>query len=248
MASFKIKGILSYPHIFQPRAVQQGDDPKYGVVVLVADNDPQLANVIALQEQEKLNGFPSGFPATGKLFCKPSTDYPGYHQISGGAKADQKPAVVDSSMQPIIDPGAVYAGAVAWVAFNTFVYNQAVNKGVSAGLNGVMLTGEEGALGRIDGRPTVDSMFGDVNGAAAPHVAANGAAITIPPNLQQAAPVAPQAPTPPAPPAPVAPAAPVALQMTAAAKGVTLEQYLATPGWTEELLIEQGLAIRPSFA
>jgi hypothetical protein len=36
--------------------------------------------------------------------------------------------------------------------------------------------------------------------------------------------------------------------MTAKANGVTLEQYLATPGWTEELLIEQGLAIRPSFA
>jgi hypothetical protein len=43
-------------------------------------------------------------------------------------------------------------------------------------------------------------------------------------------------------------AAPVAtLTMTAKAAGVTLEQYLATPGWTEQMLLDQGLAIRPSF-
>jgi hypothetical protein len=38
------------------------------------------------------------------------------------------------------------------------------------------------------------------------------------------------------------------LVMTAAANVVTYEQYMATPGWTDEMLIEQGLAVRPSFA
>ena len=38
-----------------------------------------------------------------------------------------------------------------------------------------------------------------------------------------------------------------ALTVTAAAGGATLEAYLATPGWTEQMLIDQGLAIRPSF-
>jgi hypothetical protein len=50
------------------------------------------------------------------------------------------------------------------------------------------------------------------------------------------------------PPVPSAPAAPVALQMTAAANGVTYEAYMATPGWTDQMLLDQGLAIRPSFA
>lgn len=234
MAQFKVKGILSYPHLFQPRAVQPGDDPKYSVVVLIPDTDPQLAQILQVQEQEKANGFPSGFPATGKVFCKPSTEKPGYHQISGGAKADRKPVVVDVNMQPVMDPGAAYAGSIAWVQFNTFTYNQPVNKGVSAGLNGVMLTGEEGALGRLDNRPTAEQMFADVVNGGTPAPA------------QQAA---PQAPTPAAPPAtPSAPPpAPVALQMTAKANGVTYEQYMATPGWTDEMLIEQGLAIKPSF-
>ncbi len=56
MAIFKVKGILSYPHIFQPRAVQQGDDPKFGVVVLIPDTDPQLAQILQIQESEKANG------------------------------------------------------------------------------------------------------------------------------------------------------------------------------------------------
>jgi hypothetical protein len=30
--------------------------------------------------------------------------------------------------------------------------------------------------------------------------------------------------------------------MTAAANGVTYEQYMATPGWTDQMLIDQGLA------
>ena len=239
MSAFKVKGILSYPHLFQPRSVQEGDAPKYGVSVLIADTDPQLQAILQLQEQEKANGFPSGFPATGKVFCKPSVDNPGYHVISGNANADQKPHVVDASLGPVMDPAQVYAGAVAWVQFNTFVYNKPVNKGVSAGLNGVMLTGEEGALGRLDGRPTVENMFGDIAGGGVPTAPAPAPAPAAP---------APAAPAPaPAAPAPAAPAAP-ALVMTAAANGVTYEQYMATPGWTHEALIEQGLAIRPSFA
>ena len=141
MASFKVKGILSYPHLFQPRAVQQGQEPKYSCTVLIKDDDPQLQTILAIQEQEKQNGFPSGFPANGKLFCKPCTDRPGYHQIGGSAKADQKPVVVDANLQPVIDPGAVFAGGIGWVQFNTFSYNQPINKGVSVGLNGVMWTG-----------------------------------------------------------------------------------------------------------
>lgn len=235
MAQFKVKGILSYPHLFQPRAVQPGDDPKYGVVVLIPDSDPQLAQILQTQEQEKANGFPSGFPATGKVFCKPSTDYPGYHQVSGGAKVDQKPVIVDANMQPVMDPSSVYAGAVAWVSFNSFTYDQPVNKGVSAGLNGVMITGEEGALGRLDGRPTADQMFADV--------AVNGAVINTPP----VAPQATVAPTPPTPPAPQPPAAPAELIMTAAANGMTYQQY-KDAGWSDEQMIANGVAQKPTFA
>lgn len=234
---FKIKGILSYPHLITPRAIEAGAEPKYSVTVLVKDDDPQLQTVLQIIEQEKANGFPSGFPDTGKLCCKPSKEYPGWHQISGNAKADQKPHLVDAAMQPVLDQATVYAGAVAWVQFNTFVYNQPINKGIGAGLNGVMMTGEEGELGRIDGKPTVESMFGDVAGGMAPP-------------QQPAAPApaaATPAPAPQAPPAAPAPAPTAGLIMTAAANGMTYQQY-KDAGWSDEQMIANGIAQKPSFA
>ena len=110
------------------------------------------------------------------------------------------------------------------------------NKGVSAGLNGVMLTGEEGELGRIDGRPTVESMFADVVGGATPpqQPAAATPAPAVPP---QAPPAAPATPPPAAP----------GLIMTAAANGMTYQQY-KDAGWSDEQMITNGIAQKPSFA
>ena len=234
MAQFKVKGILSYPHLNSPRAIEAGKDPKYSASVLILKTDPQVATIQAIIEQEKLNGWPSGFPATGKVFMKESPDHPEYMVINGNAKAEDKPAVVDMNRAPVMDPSLACAGSICWVAFNSFTYDQAVNKGVSCGLNAVMVTGEMGALGRLDGRPSVESMFADV---------AEGGAPTPAPN---AAPV----PTPATPPPPTPTPQYV---MTEKANGCTREQLINSgQGWTDELLIEQGMmlppgGVKPSF-
>lgn len=246
----KIHGILSFPHIFQARAVQQGDDPKFSCAVLIAKDDPQLAQIQQAIETEKSNKWPAGFPAKGKVCLKDcaveNPDKPNLHNymvISATSKADQKPIVVDANMQPVLDPSLAYPGAMAWVQINTFTYDLPTSKGVGAGLNGVMLTGQEGPLGRLDNRPTAEQMFGDVGGAApqAPAPIAGQAPVvpTVPAPVPQAA---PQAPAPAPAPAPAA-----GLVMTAAANGATYEQYAAA-GWTDEQMIAQGVAIRPSFA
>ena len=249
MAQIKIKGILSYPHLFTPRAVEAGGELKYSTSVLIRKDDPQLAQLQAIVEQEKANGFPSGFPANGKLCLKDCATEPSYsgdpklhNFMILSANNKDKPQVVGSDLQPLMDPAQIYAGCVAWVMVGIQAYSMPVNKGVGAYVNGVMPTGEEGELGRIDGRPTAEQMFGDVSQAAPMP------GVTAAPAPMAPAPVAPvAAPAPMAPPVAPPPAAPAALQMTAKANGVTLEQYLATPGWTEDMLIEQGLAIRPSF-
>ena len=257
MSQFKVKGILSFPHLFQPRAVKQGDDPKYSCSVLILKTDPQLAQVQQIIEAEKANGFPSGFPPKGKVCLKDgAVEYPqdprlhNYMIINGSAKADQKPVVVDAGMQPVMDPATVYPGAEAWVQFNTFVYNMDTSKGVGAGLNGVMLTGLEGALGRLDNRPTAEQMFADVagGGTTAPMAPPAAPQTPVAPAVPAQPAAAPTAPTPPAPPAPpAAPAAPAQLIMTAAANGVTYDQYKAQ-GWTDEQMIAAGVAQQPTFA
>ncbi len=237
---FKVKGIISYPNLFQARSIQPGDDPKYSCSVLLKKGDPQIAAVQTIIEQEKANAWPSGFPPNGKLFMKDcSVAFPsepsihGYMVVSGNARVDSKPAVVDMNTLPVIDPSLVYAGAVAWVAFNSFTYDQPVNKGVSAGLNAVMITGEMGELGRLDGRPSVESMFADVTGSGTAPTSAispSGGVVSAPN----------------APPAP-APAAPKPANVMTAKATFTYEQYIEA-GHTNETLINEGLMIKPSFA
>lgn len=231
---------MSYPHLFQPRAVQQGQEPKYSVAALIRKDDPQVTQIQAAIETEKANGFPSGFPAKAKVCLKDcAVEFPedpklaNYYVVSCNANAKDKPPVVDTSMQPVMDPAKVYAGAIAWLHISIYPYNKDVNRGIAAGLNGVMLTGEEGELGRLDNKPTVEQMF---SGVGTPGMTP---------------PVAPQTPAvgatpPPAPPTPpAAPPASPAYQMTAAAKGATRDQYLAQ-GWTDELLIQHGLMLPPN--
>lgn len=265
-----IKGILSFPTLFTPKVAKGATDPKYGVTVLLPPNDPQINAIHAEVEAGKLNTFPSGYTGQDECFGPYDTKYAGkdyydprfsgWYVFSSTAKADDRPSIVDMNYTPIIDPGAVFSGMVGYV--NAAISGYIKGKGgVGGWLNGVMLTAEEPPMGRLDNKPSVEQMFAGVQGT----VAGTGV-----PGTGQTSPMAPtpmgQPPQMSPPTAPVAavpvqaalaPTAPVAappqppavgLQMTAKANGATLEQYLATPGWTEQMLIDQGLAIRPSFA
>ena len=95
------------------------------------------------------------------------------------ASSKQAPFVVDSQVQPIIDPTQVYSGMWGNVNVNFFAYNQAGKKGIGCGLNGVQKTADGDPLGS--------------------HITAQDA-------FQAVAPAAPSYPAPPA--APAAPAYP----------------------------------------
>ncbi|AUR82098.1 protein of unknown function DUF2815 [Vibrio phage 1.021.C._10N.222.51.F9] len=226
-----IKGILSFPALFQAKVAKGATDAKFGCTVLLAPGDPQIAMLQAEVEAAKANSFPSGYTGADECFGPYDTKYAGkeyydprfsgWYVFSCSAKEDDRPAVVDMSRMPVVDPAKVYSGMVAYVSAGISGYTKGKG-GIGGWLNGVMITDEEAPMGRLDGKPSVDQMFAQVPGG-------DGA----------------PAPTPAAPvPVPNAAPQPAKLQMTAKANGVTLEAYLATPGWTEEMLIEQGLAER----
>lgn len=232
-----IKGILSFPTLFTPKIATGGTEAKFGVSVLIPPNDPQIAVLQAEVEAAKLNTFPSGYTGQDECFGAYDTKYAGksYHDprfsgwyvFSCSAKAEDRPSVVDVNYNPIIDPGAVFSGMVGFVNAGISGYIKGKG-GIGGWLNGVMITADEPPMGRLDGKPTVEQMFADVSGGT---------------------PAAP-APSPASPP----PAAPQPQYvMTEKANGLTREQYLATPGWTDELLIQQGMmlppaGVTPSFA
>ena len=228
-----IKGILSFPAIFTPKMAKGASEEKYSCTVLLAPGDPQIATLQAEVDAAKANSFPSGYNGADECFGPYDTKYAdkeyydprftGWYVFSCSAKADDRPAVVDVNRQPVIDPSKVFSGMVAYVSAGISGYTKGKG-GIGGWLNGVMLTDEEPTMGRLDGKPSVDQMFASAPGGSAPQAAA---------------------PSAPVPPAPNAPQAEAALVMTDKANGVTLEQYLATPGWTEQMLLDQGLATRP---
>lgn len=230
-----IKGILSFPAVFTPKLAKGATEEKYSCTVLLAPGDPQIAAIQAEVDAAKANSFPSGYNGADECFGPYDTKYAGkdyydprftgWYVFSCSAKADDRPAVVDVNRQPVIDPSKVFSGQMVYVSAGISGYTKGKG-GIGGWLNGVMLTDEEPTMGRLDGKPSVDQMFASAPGGSAPQAAA------------------PNAPVPPAPNAPQAPAE-AALVMTDKANGVTLEQYLATPGWTEQMLLDQGLATRP---
>lgn len=238
-----IKGIISFPNFFKPRKADENSDPKYGGTALIAKTDPQCATITAAIEQDKLNGFPSGFPPNAKCSWKDcAVEYPsdpklhGYMELRTSSPEDNKPLVVDANHQQVLDPGAAIPGELAYFSVNTYSYNKPMTKGVTAGLNGVMLLREMGPLGRLDNKPSAEQMFASVTGGA------TGAA--------PAAPSAGGVPQPPRP--PNTPPAPPAFVMTAKAAGATRESFHSN-GWTDAAMIEQGYmlppgGVTPSFA
>ena len=235
----EVRGIMSYPHLFVPRAVQAGDDPKYSVNCLIRKDDPQVAVINQAIQTEIANTFPQGWPANGKLCLKDNDEYPEYYELRSNTGAENAPHIVQlPAVTPVQDRSKVYAGAEAWFVLNISAYNQTVNKGVGCYLNGVALTGAEGALGRLDNKPSAEQMFAHLGGGAAAPVMPGMA-----PVMPVAAPVMPVA-APVAPVMPVAPPVAPVHQMTAAAGGCSYEQMIAA-NWTDETLLSHGMMLPP---
>ena len=271
----QIKGILLFHSAFQAKASKDAagnptGDPKFSASVLIAPNDPQLSAIQAEVNAASANTFPNGLPRNadlcfgryeeffqGKDYYNPK--FLGYYVFKCTAKADDRPAVVNSALQPLLDPAALFPGAVVWLSAGISGYVKGTG-GVGGWLNGIMVTDEAPPFGRLDNKPSVEQMFANLPQShqqhlaagqmPAPHVAANGAVITQPaglsapqPGMSAPAPVPPVAP----PPAPAAPSAPVLL-MTAKANGLTADDFRrSNPAWTDELLIQEGYAVRSSF-
>lgn len=217
-----VKGVLSFPQLFEPRAAVQGSEPRFSVQVFLRPDDPQIAQVKQQIEKAAANTWPSGSPPNIRYPLQAYDEKYGHKdyydpKLSGwwvltcNAKQNDPPAVVNEQRQSVIDRGDVYPGCVAHVAYNVSAYNNA-QQGVGAFLNGVMVTKEDPPLGRLDGKASVEQMFSQTTAAAPP-------------------PAAPPSSGP---------------KVTAKAE-FTYEKYRGA-GWTDTQLLEHGLIEPPAAA
>ncbi|OHY29640.1 hypothetical protein Javan405_0002 [Streptococcus phage Javan405] len=150
-----IAGRLSYVNIWEPQSIN-GSEPKYSVSLIIPKSDTATLNkikqAIEVAKQEAVSKFGGKIPANLKLplrdgdIDRPDDEaYQNSYFINCNSK--QKPQVVDSQVQPILDQTEVYSGCYGRVSVTFYGFNSNGNRGVAAGLGNVQKLRDGDALG-----------------------------------------------------------------------------------------------------
>ena len=142
---------FSYCYLFSPKTMDDGSE-KYCVTLLIPKSDKAtLSKIRAAIEAAKTSyiqrnsgkKLPSNLKNTlhdgdgerpnGGEFGE---ECHGHYVMTVSAK--NPPVIVNSDKTPITDPRELYSGCYGRAVLNFYVYDTQGNKGVSAGLNGVM--------------------------------------------------------------------------------------------------------------
>ena len=179
---------LSFPNIFaRSRPIPPNTEGKYGanIVFPVGADLSVLEKAVNKAVTDKWpNAGQKGGPKI-KSPWKQQADmmdrYDGYEEdgVYISATSDRQPPVYTPPQQLVTDPDRIYPGVWAIVQLRTFAYDKGVNKGVSFGLQDLMIVAEDKRLGgggsspaayagiQIDADASSDSVFGSDEDAAA---------------------------------------------------------------------------------
>lgn len=153
--------LLSYAHLLEPTAMSEGQEKKYSVSLVIKKDDEKAVNAI----KDAINGTAGELKEKcgGKLPAKwmnPLRDgdeerpddeiYKGCYFMN--VKCNKKPPVIDIHGKKCETEEEVYSGCRAHVSCTSFAYNSNGNKGISFGLNAVMVVerGENIGGGTVD--------------------------------------------------------------------------------------------------
>lgn len=196
---------LSYTHLDKPYAQQPGQEAKYSATILVpkqpGTNKGAIDFAIAEATRKAVEKYGKAFPSAPKISVhdgdgtRPSDNQPFGDECRGcwvfTAGNKQKIDVVDTNLQLILDPTAVYSGMYANVGVTFFGYNAPQNKGVGVALDNVQKIADGEPLGGT--RASAEDDFGGVAGDAqisAPYIPPYPQAPAAPQGYPQYAPQA----------------------------------------------------------
>lgn len=162
-------GTLSYPNVWEPRAQNPGDTPKYSLaIVWDADTDlSELKRAAVAVAKEKWGDKAEAMIRGGKLRMPFRTDAEdkGYPEGSTfmNVRSNSKPGVVSiipdpntGRPMPITDEAEIYPGCKVRVSVSPFAYDTNGNRGVSFGLSNIQKVADGE---RLDGRVAADVEF-----------------------------------------------------------------------------------------
>lgn len=165
-------GVMSYPHLFEPSAFQQGMEPRFSLVLVFTEADKNTPEYMALAEAVKQcardkwgDRLPSNlrwpFRKNSEKEAEPFISHPSGFFIAPWSK--QRPGLVDQNRNEILVPDDVWAGMRARATVRPFAYSNSGNNGVSLGLQNVQIV-IDSAAPRFDGRRAATSDFDAVDG------------------------------------------------------------------------------------
>lgn len=147
---------LSYAHLFEAHSMNEGQEAKYSVSVIIPKTDTETLKAIKEavteakeQGKAKWNGkVPPNLktPLRDGDSERPDDEaYANCYFLNASSK--NKPGVVDQDVQPVLDATEVYSGCYARLTLNFYPYSASGNKGVAAGLGNVQKLEDGEALG-----------------------------------------------------------------------------------------------------
>jgi len=162
---------FSYANVFEPKAVNEGEEPKYSVCVIISKDDKKTLDAIrkaieAAKQAGKAkiadkNGrIPSNIKIPLRDGDDERADDPAFeNSYFLNCSSNRRPSIVDKDLAPIMDREEFYSGCYGRVSLNFYAFN-VQSKGIAAGLNNIqkLSDGE-----RLAGGSSADEDFGGEN-------------------------------------------------------------------------------------
>lgn len=157
---------FSYANVFEPKAAQEGAEPKYSVSLIIDKNDKKTLKAIEKAIEAAIEAgkakFGGKIPKNLKLPLRDGDEereddenYEGKMFVN--ASSSNKPGVVDEDLNPIMDREDFYSGCYGRASLNFYAFNVSGNKGVACGLNNLQFL-EDGD--RLSGGASAEEDFG----------------------------------------------------------------------------------------
>lgn len=165
---------LSYVNLLEPRSYNDGQEPKYSVMMLIPKSDRKtVTRIKSAQDAAIADGVSRRWggkrPSNLRLPMKDGDsgdfdgpEYEGHYVLRASSK--RKPGLVDAALDPVVDEGRVYSGCYGRVSFDLYPYSVTGNNGISAGLDNVQITRDGEPLGSYT-RPEDDFGVFESDGA-----------------------------------------------------------------------------------
>lgn len=162
---------FSYAHVWEAKAINEGQEAKFSVSIIIPKKDKKTINAIkaavSAATEEGKGKWGGKVPPLAKLKLplrdgddeRPDDEnYADSFFINATSKT--KPGLVDTKGQAIIDRDEFYSGCYGHASINFYAFSTNGNKGVAVGLNNLMKTDDGEPLG--GGKQSAENDFADL--------------------------------------------------------------------------------------